>query len=126
MVLFASFVVGQETDLEIARIKYDKQNNIVGIYWSDTEPDWTCSKSYSKLKLTKILYFDDDEVDKVGPLIFTDSKGIRETFGFTLNFSDYSEADRANLRNFLGQGIGIRLVILDVVRAENLTHKFLV
>ncbi len=103
-VLFASFVVAQDNDLEIAKIKYDKQSYIIGIYWSDTEPDWTCRKIYSKLKLTKIQYFDDEEVDEVGSLIFTDSKGIRETFGITLNFSDYSEADRSNLQSFLGQG----------------------
>ncbi|MGI8670969.1 MAG: hypothetical protein ACR2J3_14145 [Aridibacter sp.] len=61
------------------------------------------------MKLTKILYFDDEEVNEVGPLIFTDSRGIRETFGNTLNFSDYSEADKSNLQSFLGQGYSYKV-----------------
>jgi hypothetical protein len=103
--MFVFFVAAQVSDdSEIAEIKYDKQSKIIGIYWSDAKPYWTCSKGYANLKLTKILYSSDEEVDQIESLIFTNSKGIREEFMFALNFSDYSTSDSKNLQSFLGQG----------------------
>ena len=107
--LFASFANAQSDDSEAAKIKYDKQSNIVELYWSAAKPDWTCNKSYANLKLTKILYSNDEETEQIDGLIFANSKGIREQFVFALNFSDYSTADSKNLQSFLGQGTSYRV-----------------
>ena len=109
-VLFASFVIAQnDNDLELAKIKYDTQSKITGIYWSAAKPDWTCNKSFADLKLIRILYFDDENVDQIDGLILANEKGIREQFIFTLNFANYSTADSKNLQSFLGQGNSYRV-----------------
>lgn len=101
--LFASFVMAQENN-ELAEIKYDKQNKIAGIYWSEAKPDFSCIKTYEKLRLVKILYEDDADAYQIGNLIFSNSKGIREEFIFSINPTrDYSTLDASNIRVFIGE-----------------------
>lgn len=104
VLLAVSFVSAQTDDESLATIKYDRQSRIVGIFWSDKSPDFSCAKSFANLRLVKILYENDDDAYQLGNLIFANSKGIREEFIFSLNQLDYPTVDFSNLRVFIGEG----------------------
>lgn len=110
MCLTWSKISAQTDDEPLGDVKYDHQSKILGIYWSDKEPDFTCFKSYANLKLVKILYDNDKDAYQLGNLIFANQKGIREEFGFSLNpIRDYSTVDASHLRVFIGEGKSYRV-----------------
>ncbi len=94
-------IAGAET---LPRLKYDKSSNLVGIYDTGKNTDWTCSKSVQTLRLARILSDDEDSADTIGNLIFADAKGRREEYVFSLTLSEFSSADSSNLRLFIAQG----------------------
>lgn len=103
--IFCSYlnVPAQSENEPLALLKYDKKSNLTKIFWLDKNSDWTCKKSIENLTLIKILYDEEDEVNQIYGLIFSDKKGRREQFVFSLNFTEYSNVDSQNIRSFIAQ-----------------------
>jgi hypothetical protein len=103
--LFCCSVTAQISGAEtLPRLKFDKNNKLIGIYDTGKNTDWTCHKSVQNLRLVRILYNDEENADIIGNLIFADTKGRREEYVFSLTLSEFSTVDSSHLHLFIAQG----------------------